>query len=435
MRQEITGLHGVRLDIARTFLVAALLAPLPVCAQPANQPPAQPHAQTPTPPPGPPRDRPPLVGPGPTGAGWMAPRLIGPTDPVRSPHPAVGVGAGRQMQAMENVAASSIEVGPLMRVLDTNRDGQLSPAEIKRATRQLKKLDLDDDGLISSQELGGPGPRPAVANALRPPLLGPPRAGMPPQPAVGPGPAARRPLPPAVAPIMPTPLLPSGVPSGEARRNAPATRLPNRSASSPEPRGSQPDQAGRGADEGRADRNSRPMSPDSSSSSNNPDQPATPRRSNTSAKPQDVGSPRDGDRPRDGVVSPKLESRTRTDRPIPDPSTREAVRGSDADVARTEQPNGSELAQSKPSQPGPKKRDAARSTEDGLPLDRMVAGMREALDKNQDGRLTADELPGRVADKFLERFDKNGDRALDTDELGQMLRGAASVTNAANSGR
>jgi hypothetical protein len=59
-------------------------------------------------------------------------------------------------------------------------------------------------------------------------------------------------------------------------------------------------------------------------------------------------------------------------------------------------------------------------------INQLVAGMREALDKNQDGRLTANELPGRVADKLLERFDKNADRALDANEMGLMLRGSVS---------
>ncbi|MEW6307376.1 MAG: hypothetical protein AB1705_28320, partial [Verrucomicrobiota bacterium] len=56
---------------------------------------------------------------------------------------------------------------PLMEALDANRDGVLSAAEIANATSALKKLDKDNDGELSPEELrptgrpggfgGGPG--------------------------------------------------------------------------------------------------------------------------------------------------------------------------------------------------------------------------------------------------------------------------------------
>jgi len=42
---------------------------------------------------------------------------------------------------------------PLMLVLDTDRDGELSEEEIKNATEALKKLDRDKDGRVSREEM------------------------------------------------------------------------------------------------------------------------------------------------------------------------------------------------------------------------------------------------------------------------------------------
>jgi collagen type III alpha len=55
---------------------------------------------------------------------------------------------------------------PLLRTLDTDRDGRLSADEIAAASESLKKLDRDDDGEISQREFFiafrelGPGPQP-----------------------------------------------------------------------------------------------------------------------------------------------------------------------------------------------------------------------------------------------------------------------------------
>ena len=48
---------------------------------------------------------------------------------------------------------------PLLRALDTDRDGSLSSSEISAASKSLKKLDRDDDGVISRRELMPPRPR------------------------------------------------------------------------------------------------------------------------------------------------------------------------------------------------------------------------------------------------------------------------------------
>ncbi|MCH8827987.1 MAG: EF-hand domain-containing protein [Planctomycetes bacterium] len=44
---------------------------------------------------------------------------------------------------------------PLMRALDTNRDGTLSAEEIKNASKVLKSLDKNKDGKLTRDELGG----------------------------------------------------------------------------------------------------------------------------------------------------------------------------------------------------------------------------------------------------------------------------------------
>lgn len=43
--------------------------------------------------------------------------------------------------------------GPLMRVLDTDKDGQLSAAEIGNAVEALMTLDGNGDGVLSREEL------------------------------------------------------------------------------------------------------------------------------------------------------------------------------------------------------------------------------------------------------------------------------------------
>ena len=47
---------------------------------------------------------------------------------------------------------------PLMRTLDTDKDGALSADEIKNAAASLKKLDKNDDGKLSGKELRPPRP-------------------------------------------------------------------------------------------------------------------------------------------------------------------------------------------------------------------------------------------------------------------------------------
>lgn len=52
---------------------------------------------------------------------------------------------------------------PLMKALDTDKDGEISAREIKKAVAALKSLDKDEDGKLSEEELrpempgGGPG--------------------------------------------------------------------------------------------------------------------------------------------------------------------------------------------------------------------------------------------------------------------------------------
>src|SRR6056297_3718450 len=42
---------------------------------------------------------------------------------------------------------------PLMVALDTNKDGELSAGEIKKATESLKTIDKNNDGKLSPEEL------------------------------------------------------------------------------------------------------------------------------------------------------------------------------------------------------------------------------------------------------------------------------------------
>lgn len=48
--------------------------------------------------------------------------------------------------------------GPLMRVLDIDKDGQLSADEMKNAAEVLKTLDKNGDGALSRDELRPPRP-------------------------------------------------------------------------------------------------------------------------------------------------------------------------------------------------------------------------------------------------------------------------------------
>ncbi|MDM8552007.1 hypothetical protein QUF72_18125 [Desulfobacterales bacterium HSG2] len=48
--------------------------------------------------------------------------------------------------------------GPLMRVLDIDRDGQLSADEMENATEALKTLDKNGDGILGRDELRPPRP-------------------------------------------------------------------------------------------------------------------------------------------------------------------------------------------------------------------------------------------------------------------------------------
>jgi len=47
---------------------------------------------------------------------------------------------------------------PLLRVLDTDRDGSLSSSEIAGATAALTTLDANGDGQLSSEEFRGAAP-------------------------------------------------------------------------------------------------------------------------------------------------------------------------------------------------------------------------------------------------------------------------------------
>jgi EF hand len=88
---------------------------------------------------------------------------------------------------------------PIMAALDTDRDGELSPEEIRNAAAALKSLDHNNDGRLDRSELapdggrpegpdgpppGGPdGPPPRRAGGL--PEDGPPRGTGPGRPAIG----------------------------------------------------------------------------------------------------------------------------------------------------------------------------------------------------------------------------------------------------------
>jgi Ca2+-binding EF-hand superfamily protein len=54
---------------------------------------------------------------------------------------------------------------PLVKALDTNGDGSLSPEEMEQAPESLKILDKDADGTLSPEELKPEGPPPAPPSA------------------------------------------------------------------------------------------------------------------------------------------------------------------------------------------------------------------------------------------------------------------------------
>lgn len=53
---------------------------------------------------------------------------------------------------------------PLVKALDTNGDGSLSPEEMEQAPESLKTLDKDADGTLSPEELRPQGPPPPKAD-------------------------------------------------------------------------------------------------------------------------------------------------------------------------------------------------------------------------------------------------------------------------------
>jgi Ca2+-binding EF-hand superfamily protein len=75
---------------------------------------------------------------------------------------------------------------PLMKVLDTDEDGQLSASEIENASKSLLKLDKNGDGAISPEEMRPePGQMPMFAGPGGPGGFGGPGAGGPPGGAAG----------------------------------------------------------------------------------------------------------------------------------------------------------------------------------------------------------------------------------------------------------
>jgi hypothetical protein len=70
--------------------------------------------------------------------------LAQPAAPDSPAGPARGRGAPR---------APMVRMDPLMRVLDTDKDGHLSPAEIAASATVLPALDVNDDGNISPDEI------------------------------------------------------------------------------------------------------------------------------------------------------------------------------------------------------------------------------------------------------------------------------------------
>jgi hypothetical protein len=69
------------------------------------------------------------------------------------------------------VRSSLMRGGPLMQVLDTDKNGELSAAEIAAAATALKTLDKNSDGKLSADELraspGAVGPGAGVSRSVR----------------------------------------------------------------------------------------------------------------------------------------------------------------------------------------------------------------------------------------------------------------------------
>lgn len=105
---------------------------------------------------------------------------------------------------------------PLLLALDADRDGSISPGEIKKAAQALRTLDRNQDGILSGQELhpprgrrGGPPAPPGFDAEDRGAAAGRPPLGPPPD---EPGPRGSRPggmegRGPGGAPFPPPPFL------------------------------------------------------------------------------------------------------------------------------------------------------------------------------------------------------------------------------------
>lgn len=91
-----------------------------------------------------------------------APPVPGAERPLRREGPPAGPGGAR---------GSIMRGGPLMQALDTDKDGELSAAEIAAAPTALKTLDKNSDGKLSADELratpGAVGPGAGVSGGAR----------------------------------------------------------------------------------------------------------------------------------------------------------------------------------------------------------------------------------------------------------------------------
>ncbi len=70
---------------------------------------------------------------------------------------AIAVGSGPMADPWTEAAQKYIAHLPVLRVLDTNIDGQLSRKEMQNAPAALRALDKNQDGLLSLEECGGIG--------------------------------------------------------------------------------------------------------------------------------------------------------------------------------------------------------------------------------------------------------------------------------------
>ena len=62
-------------------------------------------------------------------------------------------GAGPQAGGLPGGPMGMLQMHPLMRILDTDKDGTLSASEIANASKALMQLDKNGDGIISAEEL------------------------------------------------------------------------------------------------------------------------------------------------------------------------------------------------------------------------------------------------------------------------------------------